>query len=47
MKKIWHWILNMIAWLTQDNKKLFDAKHKTSVDREIAIQRMRSRTGRF
>ncbi len=42
MKKIWHAILNIIAWCTQDSARLRKAKH-LKTEHEIEIQRMRTR----
>ena len=42
MKKIWHAILNAIAWLTQDNARLRKTKHPKP-EQEIELQRIRFR----
>jgi hypothetical protein len=43
IKKIWNRILDVIAWLTQDNARLNEAKRKTNPERESALQQMRFR----
>ena len=42
MKKIWHAILNAIAWITQYNARLRKTRRR-NLDQEIEIQRLRSR----
>ena len=46
MKKIWHAILNAIAWVTQDSARLRKSKRR-NLDQEIEVMRLRSRIGRF
>jgi len=41
VKKIWHGILNAIAWLTQYSSRLNDAKRKTNVENESVAQHYR------
>jgi len=41
IKKIWHGILNAIAWLTQDNARLRNAKVKSRQDVIAAQMRFR------
>jgi hypothetical protein len=47
IKKIWHGFLDAIAWITQDNKRLYKAKHEAKLEREITIALLRSRIGKF
>ena len=47
MKKIWHWLLDAIAWLTQDNARIYKSKQKTLSKPGVAEETMRLRSRRF
>lgn len=46
IKTIWHGILDVIAWITQDNARLRNAKDKTKSRPDVIEAQMRFRQWR-
>jgi hypothetical protein len=47
LKKVWHGLLNAIAWVTRESPRLHDAKHKTNVEHEVIVQQWRFNNRRW